>query len=99
MSKLPYHYDFEIKEHFGKGTKVSYNPDRSEVSVTPAYSAESELTYENYKFLADLFKTTNVTTDIFISQGGGCPTCDGDSASIDTITFYINNAIVEVSDE
>jgi hypothetical protein len=58
-NKLPYHYDFEIKEHFGKGTKISYNSDRSEVSVTPAYSAESELTYENYKFLADLFNKCN----------------------------------------
>lgn len=83
----------KVKEHFGKKTVVSASAGLHTIFVIPGDSSESDLTFENYKFLADLFRTTKISTDLLLGIDGGCPTCQGDSPAINEVTFKIYNAI------
>lgn len=90
---LPYDYLMSIKEKL-KTSDVHYNKKLKQVIVSNIGS--DYLTFDNFKFLADLFKTTKVNTGTFIDVGGGCPTCGTDDPELE-IEFIVSE--VEVSNE
>ncbi len=81
----------KIKERF-PGASVYLSGDNKIVEVAVYSSGEDSLTFENYKFFSDLFKTNSITTGLYINHNGGCETCGhGESNEVERVTFKITN--------
>lgn len=95
IDKLPFDYEDAIEQRFGKRTEIVYRAKEKTIHISLDYASESWLTFENYKFLADLFKTSKVNTGMWINAGSGCPTCGNDGPEIGGITFEVSDVVIE----